>query len=490
MKTSKITIRKKIFFSHISIITISLLLTFMSFNLYLNFYVERQTRKELVEAARSIEKSMVEASMDLNITQKFRASNSIDKNLSIINKNLKNTESLLEVNYAIIGTNMDLIYPEKKNQEEYTFVENNIMSLIGKKTGLLLRRNKKPVFHFSASERKYAAIVYPLKVSNKTKNVNLIVYSDLFKSKGFVNVVNDILLLILIIMAIISVVISNNVSKKLSKPISLLSNYAKKIGERQYNTEFIEYDKGDEIGKLAETMQSMAEKLYAYDSTMKGFMQNASHELRTPLMSIQGYAEGIKYGVVDEQEKAVDIIIEESKRLSNLVEDLLYLSKIEAMQEKLNLEDINLEYMIKSSIERINGVALKDKKTITFSTKDNSTSIIGDEEKLTRAIINILGNCLRYCKENIEVILKNEAEKAIIIIQDDGPGFEEKDHDNIFERFFKGKGGNYGLGLAITKSIIEKHHGKIVAENNPNGGAKFIITLHIVDNEKVTDIKD
>ena len=354
------------------------------------------------------------------------------------------------------------------------------MSVISEKKGLLSKNSKKSVFYFNASGRKYAAIVYPLKLSNKTKNVNLIVYSDLFKSKGFVNIVNDILLLILVIMAIISVIISNNVSKKISRPISLLSNYAKKIGERQYQTEFTDYDEDDEIGQLAETMQSMTEKLYNYDNTMKGFMQNASHELRTPLMSIQGYAEGIKYGVVDEQDKAVDIIIEESKRLSDLVEDLLYLSKIEAMQDKLNLEEINVEYMIKSSIERINGIAVKDKKAIKFSTKDNSTIIIGDEEKLTRAIINILGNCLRYCSENIEVILKNEGTKTIIIIEDDGPGFEEKDLDNIFERFFKGKGGNYGLGLAITKSIIEKHDGNITAENSTKGGARFIITLYRV----------
>jgi two-component system sensor histidine kinase CssS len=477
MNASKITIRTKIFFSHITIITISLLLTFVSFNLYLNFHVERQTRKQLIEAAKSLETTMIDASMDLNIIEKFKASSTTDKNLSIINKNLKNTESFLDVNYAIIGTNTNLIYPQRKNDEEYTFVQNNIISVISEKTTLLSENSKKSLFYFNASEKKYAALVYPLKLSNKTKNASLIVYSDLFKSKGFVNIVNDILLLILIIMAIISVIISNSISKKISRPISLLSNYAKKIGERQYQTEFIEYDKNDEIGNLAETMQSMTKKLYNYDSTMKGFMQNASHELRTPLMSIQGYAEGIKYGVVDDQDKAVDIIIEESKRLSDLVEDLLYLSKIETMQDRLNLEEINLEYMIKSSIERISGISVKDKKSINFSMRGDNIIIIGDEEKLTRAIINILGNCLRYCSKNIEVMLKNEASKVIIIIEDDGPGFVEKDLDNIFERFFKGKGGNYGLGLSITKSIIEKHGGNIAAENNTKVGARFIITF-------------
>ena len=278
--------------------------------------------------------------------------------------------------------------------------------------------------------------------------------------------------------------ISNNVAKKISKPILFLSNYAKKIGEREYQAELIKYDSNDEIGKLAETMRDMTEKLYAYDNTMKAFMQNASHELRTPLMSIQGYAEGIKHGVVDEKDKAVDIIIEESKRLSDLVEELLYLSKIEAMQDKLNLEEINAQYMINSSIERIKGIAVKDNKIIKFTSNEKNTLIKGDEEKLTRAIINILGNCLRYCRENIDVILKSEGSKVSIIIEDDGPGFEEKDLGNIFERFFKGEGGNYGLGLAITKSIIEKHNGNIVAENGIKGGARFVITLYRTITEK------
>ncbi len=135
------------------------------------------------------------------------------------------------------------------------------------------------------------------------------------------------LLLILLVTALIASIISNNVSTKISYPIYKLIAYAKKIGERKYDTDFEKYN-DDEIGELANTMNSMAQKLSAYDNTIKTFLQNASHELRTPLMSIQGYAEGIKYGVVDEEEKAIDIIIEESTRLSELVNALLYLSKI------------------------------------------------------------------------------------------------------------------------------------------------------------------
>ncbi|WML34796.1 HAMP domain-containing sensor histidine kinase [Clostridium sp. OS1-26] len=355
-------------------------------------------------------------------------------------------------------------------------MQNNLIPAINKRKLITSETKKNNVFYFNVSGKRYAATIYPLESSNNLKKGYLLIYSDLDKSSKLTTIVNIMLLSIMLIAAIIALIISNNVSEKISRPISQLSKYASKIGERKYDMEPIKYN-DDEIGQLAETMYSMTQKLSAYDNTMKTFMQNASHELRTPLMSIQGYAEGIKYGVVDDQNKAIDIVIEESKRLSQLVEDLLYLSKIDALQEEMNFERINTEDMIRSSIERVSGIAVKNEKVISFSSSENNIMLQGDEEKLIRAIINILGNSLRYSKKYIDVTLKKEGSKIIILLEDDGPGFDEKDITNIFDRFYKGKQGNYGLGLAITKSIIEKHSGSIVAENRIKGGACFKITL-------------
>nr|WP_284703729.1 HAMP domain-containing sensor histidine kinase [Clostridium swellfunianum] len=210
---------------------------------------------------------------------------------------------------------------------------------------------------------------------------------------------------------------------------------------------------------------------------MKTFLQNSSHELRTPLMSIQGYAEGIKYGVVENKDKAVEIIIDESKRLSSLVEDLLYLSKIDTMQENLNIEAVNAENFLRSCIERIRGIALYENRNIRLHI-DNSDSVLNiDEEKFSRSILNILANSLRYAKENIDIFFSIEDSYSVIKILDDGSGLEEEDIPRIFDRFYKGKGGKYGLGLAIAKTIVEKHKGSITAENNPQGGAYFKIIL-------------
>lgn len=476
MKPSKTTIKKRIFFSHIIIILISLILTAAVFDACLRIFIRTQTKKQLIAAGDIVKKSMSEDLQDLNIIIQGENNKELIKGMLEINRTLRKTQSFLDINYAILGKNKNIIYPLKESSQEYLLLQNNLLPVINKRKLITSETKKNNVFYFYASGKRYAATIYPLESSNNLKKGYLLIYSDLDKSSKLTTIVNIMLLSIMFIAAIIALIISNNVSEKISRPISQLSKYANKIGERKYDMEPIKYN-DDEIGQLAETMYSMTQKLSAYDSTMKTFMQNASHELRTPLMSIQGYAEGIKYGVVDDQNKAIDIVIEESKRLSQLVEDLLYLSKIDALQEEMNFERINTEDIIRSSIERVSGIAVKNEKVINFSSNENNIMLQGDEEKLIRAIINILGNSLRYSKKYIDVTLKKEGSKIIILLEDDGPGFDEKDITNIFDRFYKGKQGNYGLGLAITKSIIEKHNGSIVAENRIKGGACFKITL-------------
>lgn len=223
----------------------------------------------------------------------------------------------------------------------------------------------------------------------------------------------------------------------------------------------------------------MSEKLETYDKAQKTFLQNASHEFRTPLMSIQSYAEGIKYNVMDSN-TAADIIIDESKRLTHLVEELLYLSRLDTIEENYHFDKVDLNELINTCIERMNGIALKDNITIEANIAECGIKLYADEEKLFRAITNIITNCLRYAESKISIELRNSANRKVeIIISDDGPGFDTSELSNIFERFYKGKKGNMGLGLAITKNVIEKHNGIVLAENS-NSGAVFRIILPTV----------
>jgi len=127
----------------------------------------------------------------------------------------------------------------------------------------------------------------------------------------------------------------------------------------------------------------------------------------------------------------------------------------------------------------MNVIACKNNIKIDISVPEENINIIADEEKLSRAISNIISNCIRYAKSSIEIKSAIISEKTVrVTISDDGPGFESDELPNIFDRFFKGRKGNFGLGLAISKNIIEKHKGKVTAENSETG-AVFRIELPI-----------
>jgi signal transduction histidine kinase len=195
-------------------------------------------------------------------------------------------------------------------------------------------------------------------------------------------------------------------------------------------------------------------------------------------MSIQGYAEAIKDGVVEgkEMEESLAIIIEESQRLKKVVEEIIYLTKLENVEDIFNFEEGNIGEVIRKAIKSVK--PLLDEKNIQINLKGNF-DYLGkfDSEKIKRAFINILGNCVRYAKSTIIIEVTRAGNNLEIFIKDDGPGFKDGEEKRIFDRFYKGNKGGTGLGLAITKAIIEGHQGMIEAFNNSSYGAGFKIHL-------------
>jgi len=474
MEKSSKTIKKRIFYSHMAVVSFSIILTLVVFIMCFRLFIRKETRLQITAANKILYQSITE-NLKNNLGKNTNDTEIMVDTLKDENE-LKKLQNYSTINYVLIDGNNNIISLKQNNSQD-NFIKNKLIPAINRNKLKNSKANSNAVFFSTISGNQYEIAVSPVRL-NDGANSYLIIYSDLSKSNSLTRVVIIMLILILLVTALIAFAISNNVSARIADPINRLIKYAKKVGERKYNTEFDKYD-DDEIGQLAETMHSMAQKLSTYDNTIKTFMQNASHELRTPLMSIQGYAEGIKYGVVDDDEKAVNIIIEESKRLSDLVGDLLYLSKIDAMQDDFKIEKIIIGELLGCSIEKVSGIAVRDEKTISFVNENKENSVVeGDKEKLIRAIINILGNCLRYCSKNVNVVLSKTGNGIVSIeISDDGPGFDKDNLKYIFDRFYKGRNGNYGLGLAITKSIIERHGGSIVAKNKEETGACFTIYL-------------
>jgi len=285
------------------------------------------------------------------------------------------------------------------------------------------------------------------------------------------------LLFLVAVMFIVSMIVTYFLADSITRPIEKLGKYALGIGKGNFDTNDFEFQ-DIELEDLNATLNTSAKQLGAYDKTQKDFFQNASHELRTPLMSIKVYAEGIVYGLM-EPKKAGETILEETDKLSDLVTDLLYIAKIDNTTIVHKTDKSDLMAIMKESVARQQAVADKKQISIAFDFAINNIVYECVPELISRAVDNLISNALRYAASEITVSCKKLGNIIKISVADDGNGIEAETLPHVFERFYKGKGGNIGIGLAIVKSIADQHKGHIKAENSSNGGAVFTLTLPI-----------
>ncbi|MBR6488463.1 MAG: HAMP domain-containing histidine kinase, partial [Clostridiales bacterium] len=211
---------------------------------------------------------------------------------------------------------------------------------------------------------------------------------------------------------------------------------------------------------------------------------------RTPLMSIQGYAEGLKFGVFEDKnsrDNAIDVIIAETERLSGLVENLLSISKMDMSKSgnyEVKKQNLNVKVLCDTVIDRVRGNFIHEDKAIINRINADKLYIYANENDMIRCLENIFSNCLRYCSKAVTFDCRpdNFRRKVTFAIGDDGPGISPEVMSHLFERFSKGKDGKHGIGLALAKAIAEEHGGSINAYNKPDGGACFEITLPLVKN--------
>ena len=207
------------------------------------------------------------------------------------------------------------------------------------------------------------------------------------------------------------------------------------------------------------------------------FFQNASHELKTPLMAIQGYAEGIQAGVMDTG-SAAEVILEESDRMTELVEELLDISKIDMGRQQLALSEMDIRELLYDSIRAVESAAAASGITIAPDFSEEPIMVKCDDTQMRRAVTNILTNGLRYARSELRLTCRADRRQVTIRIQDDGDGIAEADLPHIFDRFYMGRSGKSGIGLALTREIIHLHKGTIRARNGDTG-AVFEISIPV-----------
>ena len=208
--------------------------------------------------------------------------------------------------------------------------------------------------------------------------------------------------------------------------------------------------------------------------SQKWFFQNVSHELKTPMMAVQGCAEGIHTGVLDPV-GASGIILEETEQMSELVEEMLALSRLESGQANAEFHLTDVRELLYDCLRSTEQPVMQRNLCITPCFDEKPVLVNCDEFQLRRAFTNIITNALRYAKEEIQIECKADRGKAIVRVRDDGEGIAPELLPHIFDRFFSTRKGGAGIGLSLAKEIVSLHKGTISASND--GGAVFEIGL-------------
>ncbi|MDP4091841.1 MAG: HAMP domain-containing sensor histidine kinase [Bacillota bacterium] len=458
----KRSITYKIIFSYLLVVLISMAFVGFIFKYYGSSYFERQTSKYLKSDAYDIEQILKKSSAN--------TSESIQYRLRQLRDQVRKGIGTISSDCIIYSKDLNrIIFPG----ESPIFSRASIMASPIVKAAIQKHGDSSIIVKVKSSE--YYIFIHPVKTDSGNIGDWILTFAPIDPIKQVGRGMLVVLLTAMIFTSFPTIIFGVFVARSIAKPIIKLKDRAELLSKRDFDSR-VEVRTGDELEELANTINKMAAVLKEYDIAQKKFMQNASHELKTPLMSIQGYAEGIKDGVFEDNEQALEIIVEESTRLKSIVEDLIFLSKLETMEDFYKFSSVSINEIIEKSIEKVNSLTLKDNINIK-KVLDRDMVLKADRDKITQALINILGNCIRYARSEINISTINQGNQVDIRIHDDGSGFEEKDLENIFVRFYKGKKGSTGLGMAITKVIIEKHGGSISASNSEKGGAEFVMSI-------------
>lgn len=361
------------------------------------------------------------------------------------------------------------------------------------------------VREISLGEARYLVSSYETESEGNVRGRYLFGYVAIPDTGALLSYAGALLLLIACALSVISLAAAWLLAGSISKPLLALCNHAEEVGRGKFEP-MEERCSIREIESLRHSFNRMTEELEQMNRQQNAFFQNASHELRTPLMSIGGYAQGIQCGVFADHEAAAGVILEETMRMKELVDGILTMSKMDGGRLQINCDKVELTGFVREELTSLGGMAVAGRIELQMAEGDGPVTAEADTGLLSRAFRNVISNCVRYAagRVDVRVEVRNEIREgksgeeregsgektagrwAVITVQDDGPGFSEQDLPHIFERFYKGEEGNFGIGLSIVRGAMEYMGGDVTARNvePPGHGAVFSLYLPVAGEEE------
>lgn len=339
--------------------------------------------------------------------------------------------------------------------------------------------------NFVKDENNFLIIGYPLSFYNKT-HFALIMDASVPEIEDTISKINSLSFYAVIAISIISFLINILSIKRLKNSINKINNGIIKITEGNFE-ETIKLYKNDALGELARSYNSMTRDLKKYEEMRKNFFSNLSHDMRTPLTSIMGFVQGIKDGTIKEEDrdKYLDIVLDESKRLIKMTNDVLDLSNIQAGGMKFDMVAFDLNGTLLNVLESLEQRIMEKEIDLQLDLQEGMSSAYGDELKIQRVIYNLVDNALKFSLEKGKIIIKTYTKKDLIFfeIANFGEIISTEELPLVFKRFAKldqsrgkEKTGS-GLGLSIAKEILKGHEQDIYVESSQEKGVVFTFSL-------------
>ncbi|MBR3421234.1 MAG: HAMP domain-containing histidine kinase [Ruminococcus sp.] len=352
-----------------------------------------------------------------------------------------------------------------------------------------------------------------LKVNNPRNNVSTVLYgcvlgpsdnpngyllinTTLVPVGSTVTIIKRQLMIITVILLIFAFFISLYMSKRIAKPIDSITEAAENLAKGNFDTKFD--GRGYlEVRKLAETLTYAENELSRVDTMQRDLIANVSHDLRTPLTMLKAYAEMIRDLSGDNPVKRnehLEIIINETDRLSLMVNDILDLSKLESGRQKLTPSEFLIREKLAEIIGRFKGISEKMGYSIHFE-PDEEKLVCCDVVKIEQVIYNLINNAINYTGEDKQVYVrqKNEPNGIVIEVRDTGDGIEEEKIKLIFDKYYRSENHKRevvgtGLGLSIVKAVLKLHNYDYGVRSKLGEGSVFWFRISARDVEDVEDV--
>lgn len=430
-----------------------------------------------------------------------------------IDMQLREIEIKENIQILILSEDGNVVY--MGNKDIMNFVNKNI-KMYGKS---ILKENNTEIW--TDGEKLQSNNVF-LK-SNLSNEYTLYIKIPVIPIRESVKISNRVLFLISIMMIVISGIASSIISRRFTQPILKLNNITKKMTRLDFSEKYRIVDTDDEINTLGKNINQLSDKLETtiellrhnndqlekdiekkskIDEMRKQFISDVSHELKTPISLIEGYSEGLIENVNTDEESRkfyAEVIMDEAKKMDNIVKELLELMKIEYQQLPLNDTKFNLTDLIQEEIKR-QTVILQDKK-ITVEFDEKNIQVYADYKSIERVINNYLTNAIKHCEEKKKekkIIIryeKTENNKIRLYIYNTGEKIPEENINKIWQRFYKedlsrnrGDGGT-GIGLAVVKAIMNNYKNEYGVKNYDNG-VEFYCDINCVPQKQIINKKD